>query len=151
MQIGQVVQLSGIPAPTIRFYEAQKLLSRPTRTAAGYRVYSERVIDELAFIRRAQSMGLTLEETREILSIGRQGKKPCGRVTALCDTHLAEIDRRMAELRAFRRHLKAARQLASADCGFTPEGFCRAIFDSKNEPLGGKKARSNKRVGDLMV
>ena len=133
MQIGQVVQRSGIPAPTIRFYEAQKLLSRPTRTTAGYRVYSERVIDELAFIRRAQSMGLTLDETREILSIGRQGKKPCGRVTSLCDAHLVEIDRRMAELRAFRRHLKAARRLASEDCGFTPEGFCRAIFDSKND------------------
>jgi len=130
MQIGQVVERTGVPAPTIRFYESQKLITRPARTPAGYRQYSERVLDELAFVRRAQRLGLTLSETREILSPGRQGKKPCSRVMAICEAHLKEIDRQMAELRTFRRNLLAARRLATDECGFTPEGFCHAIFGS---------------------
>ena len=94
-------------------------------------MFSERVLDELTFIRRAQSLGLTLDETREILNLGRAGKKPCARVTAICDAHLMEIDRRMAELQSFRENLKAARALAHKGCGFTPEGFCRAIFSAR--------------------
>ena len=128
MQIGEIARRSGLPAATIRYYEAEKLISRPTRTSSGYRVFSERVLEELTFIRRAQSMGLTLDETREILNLGRAGKKPCDRVTAICDAHLEEIERRMAELQSFRENLKSARALAQKGCGFTPEGFCRAIF-----------------------
>ena len=128
MLIGEASQRSGVPAHTIRFYEGQKLVTRASRSQAGYRIYSDRVLDELRFIRRAQRLGLTLDETREILSIGRTGRKPCERVAAICDAHLAEIERKMAELRAFRRHLQDARRLAAKGCGFTPEGFCRAIF-----------------------
>ncbi len=128
MLIGEAAQKSGIPPHTIRFYESQKLISRAARSAGGYRVYSDRVLDELRFIRRAQRLGLTLDETREILSLGRAGRKPCERVSAICATHLAEIERRMAELRQFRKHLLDAQRLAAQGCGFTPEGFCRAIF-----------------------
>jgi MerR family transcriptional regulator, copper efflux regulator len=128
MRIGQVAEQSGVTAPTIRFYEGQKLITKAARSSSGYRIYSDRVLSELAFIRRAQRMGLTLEETREILNLGRAGKKPCGTVSSICDAHLAEIDRRMAELQMFREHLTAAKKLAEQGCGFTPEGFCRAIF-----------------------
>ena len=130
MLIGEVAQRSGIPAHTIRFYEDQRLVSRAARSANGYRVYSDRILEELRFIRRAQRLGLTLDETREILSLGRSGKKPCSRVVAICAAHLEEIDRKMAELRAFRRHLEEAKRLAETGCGFTPEGFCHAIFSA---------------------
>lgn len=128
MLIGEAAHRSGIPAHTIRFYEDQKLLTRASRSAGGYRVYSDRVLDELRFIRRSQRLGLSLDETREILSLGRSGRKPCERVAAICEAHLAEIDRKMAELGAFRQHLMDAKRLAEDGCGFTPEGFCRAIF-----------------------
>ena len=128
MTIGEVTRRSGLPAPTIRYYEAQKLIARPARTSANYRVYSARVLDELTFIRRAQRLGLTLAETREILSLGRAGKKPCSRVVAMCEAHLAEIERQIVELRAFQANLRNVQRLAQQDCGFTPEGFCRAIF-----------------------
>lgn len=128
MLIGEVSRRSGVSAHTIRFYEDQRLLTSPARASSGYRVYSSRVLDELRFIERGQRLGFTLTETREILSIGRSGRKPCERVVALCDAHLKDIDRRMAELRAFRRNLQKAQALASKECGFTADGFCRAVI-----------------------
>jgi DNA-binding transcriptional MerR regulator len=128
MRIGEIARRSGVPAHTIRFYEEQALVTRAARSDAGYRMYSEHALDELAFIRRAQRLGFTLDEIREILSLGRGGRMPCARVASLCATHLEQIDQRMAELRAFRRNLRSAQQQATAGCGFTSEGFCRAVM-----------------------
>lgn len=128
MLIGELAERSGVPARTIRFYEQAKVLTAPPRSSGGYRVYSERTLAELTFIKRAQRLGFSLDEIREILGLGRQGRVSCDRVTALCDAHLGEIDRQMAELRAFRKLLEQARRKARAGCGFTREGFCKAIM-----------------------
>ena len=139
MLIGEVARRSGLSAHTIRFYEARGLLTRPTRRASGYRMYSTRVLDELRFVERAQLLGFTLNETREILSMGRSGRMPCERVAVLCATHLSEIDRRMAELRAFRRNLHKAQRFATRGCGFTPEGFCQAVVGDSNRMEGPRR------------
>lgn len=127
MFIGEVARRSGISAPAIRFYEAEKLVSRPARSSSGYRMYSQRVLDELGFIKCAQRLGFTLDETREILNLGRSGRVPCDRVAALCERHLKEIARRIAELQTFQRHLRRAQHQAEKGCGFTAAGFCRAV------------------------
>ena len=126
MLIGEVARRTGIPTGAIRFYEREKLVAAPTRTASGYRQYSERAIREIDFIKRAQRLGLSLDQIREILSLGRKGQ-PCARVVAICQQHLDEIERRMAELRALRQHLLATVESARSGCGVTPDGFCRAI------------------------
>jgi len=128
MFIGEVAKQAGVSPHTIRYYEAERLITRPARSAAGYRVYSSRVIDELAFVRRAQGLGLSLTETREILSLGRSGKSPCDSVASICETRLADIERRMDELRAFRDNLRAAYRAAKNGCTVTAEGFCQAIL-----------------------
>ena len=128
MLIGEVAERSGVPARTIRFYEQAKVLTLPPRSSGGYRIYSDRTLAELTFIKRAQRLGFSLDEIREILGLGRAGRMPCDRVTVLCDTHLTEIDRQMAELQAFRKLLQQARRKAKAGCGFTHEGFCKAIM-----------------------
>jgi DNA-binding transcriptional MerR regulator len=128
MFIGEVAKRAGVSAHTIRYYEAERLIGRPARSAAGYRVYSTRVIDELAFVRRAQALGLSLTETREILNLGRSGESPCDRVASICETRLADIERRMDELRTFRDNLRAAYRAAKNGCSVTTEGFCQAIL-----------------------
>ena len=136
MLIGEVAQRSGIPAHTIRFYETQQLLSRPARARSGYRLYSEQVLSELGFIKRAQQLGFALDEIKEILALGRSGRMPCKRVAALCATHLQRIDRQIDELNAFRKGLQAAEVQAQAGCGLTVDGFCRAIIGLEpSEPL----------------
>ena len=128
MLIGEVAKRAHVPSATIRYYESQKLVTPASRSTAGYRVYSDRVLGELTFIRQAQRLGFALDEIREILGMGRGGRKPCARVAALCDSHLREIDQRMRELRAFKRNLTEAKRLAESECGLTPEGFCRAVL-----------------------
>jgi DNA-binding transcriptional MerR regulator len=128
MFIGEVAKRAGVSPHTIRYYEAERLISRPARSAAGYRVYSSRAIDELAFVRRAQGLGLSLTETREILVLGRSGKSPCDRVASICEARLADIERRMDELRVFRDNLRAAHRAAKNGCSVTAEGFCQAIL-----------------------
>ena len=128
MLIGELANRSGVPARTIRFYEQAQVLTAPARSPGGYRLYSERSIAELTFIKRAQQLGFTLLEIREIIGLGRKGQLPCSRVVALCDAHLSEIRRQISELQAFRKLLEQARRKAKAGCGFTHEGLCKAIM-----------------------
>lgn len=128
MLIGELAERSGISARTIRFYEQARVLTAPQRSSNRYRVYSDRTLAELTFIKRAQRLGFSLDEIREILALGHSGRVPCNRVTALCDAHIGEIDRQMAELIAFRKLLESARRKSNAGCGFTREGFCNAIM-----------------------
>ena len=128
MRIGELAERSGVPARTIRFYEQAKVLTAPGRSANGYRVYSDRALAELTFIKRGQRLGLSLDEIREILGLGRAGRMPCSRVTAICDAHLQEIERQMEALTAYRKLLEDVRRKAEAKCGLTSEGFCKAIM-----------------------
>ncbi len=129
MLIGEVARRTGVPAGAIRFYERERLVAAPARSAAGYRQYSERVIREIDFIKRAQALGLSLDQIREIISLGRKGK-PCTRVAAICEQHLQDIDRRIAELGSLREQLRAALESAQSGCGVTADGFCLAIASS---------------------
>lgn len=128
MLIGELAERSGVPARTIRFYEQAEVLTAPQRSANGYRVYLEKTLAELTFIKRGRRLGLSLDEIREILGLGRAGRMPCRRVTAICDAHLHEIGRQMEELAAFRELLEQTRRKASAKCGLTQEDFCKAIM-----------------------
>jgi MerR family copper efflux transcriptional regulator len=127
MLIGEVARRTSILTGTIRFYERQALISPATRSDGGYRQYTTKTVHEIEFIKTAKSIGFSLDEIKDILALGRGGMMPCARVVGACETHLQEIERRIAELRTFRRRFRKTLQLAQAGCGYTPQGFCRAI------------------------
>ena len=66
-RIGELTRLSGCTVKAIRFYEAMELLPRPARSPAGYRLYTERDLKRLAFIRRVKLMGLPLEKIKDLV------------------------------------------------------------------------------------
>jgi len=118
MRIGALAAAVGTTAKTIRFYEQAGLLPGPPRTTAGYRDYPDHAPGRLAFIRAAQSAGLTLVEIRGILAVRDHGRPPCTHVTALLHQHLAETGRRLAELtqtQAMLRDLLATAQATDPD------------------------------------
>lgn len=127
MRIGEVADRSGVNPTTIRYYEDIGLLREPDRTPSGYRDYTEAAIARLAFIRAAQSIGLSLGETREVLALKEHGEAPCPHVITLLEQHAAELEERIAALQRMRSELiglaQQARRLPVRD----DADFCHII------------------------
>ncbi len=97
----------GSDADTIRFYERSGLLSKPLRTASGYRVDNDAALNQVRFIRKAQSLGFSLDEIRRIMSLRGQGKETCRCVIAMAEATLAETETKLKELHQFKDSLTA--------------------------------------------
>ena len=104
MNIGEVAARSGLPAKTIRYYEEIGLL-RPRRGANGYRAFAEADAERLAFLARARSLGFSIEECRTLLALQQDEGRASGDVRRVAVAHLAEVDRKLDELRALRSAL----------------------------------------------
>ena len=129
LRIGEVATATGMSVEALRFYERRGLLGRPARTASGYRAYDASVLERLAFIKRAQSIGFSLDEIAEILEMRGQGVAPCVEVREAARRKLAELDVRLRELRRYRNEL--ARTLDDWDERGIDEGhFCGLIEHS---------------------
>lgn len=111
--VGRAAAMTGLSPKAVRLYERKGLLPEAERTEAGYRLFTVADLDMLHFIRRAKALDLTLDEIKDILDLQRGGEQPCQRVTAMLDAHIAEIDRKLADLRRLRRSLLTARCAAS--------------------------------------
>ncbi|MDQ8729075.1 helix-turn-helix domain-containing protein [Bradyrhizobium sp. LHD-71] len=105
LAIGELGRLTDTKVETIRYYERIGLLSAPARTAANYRAYGSEHLNRLSFIRRSRDLGFSIEEIRALLDLSDDRKRPCAAVDAIAKAHLAEVDRKIADLRALRREL----------------------------------------------
>lgn len=114
LTIGEAAARTDLTPKAIRLYERKGLLPPPRRSDAGYRLYSEDDLAVLAFIRRARTLNLSLDEIGDVLDLQRGGEQPCGRVLAILETRIAEIDRSLADLTALRQTLHGARRAATA-------------------------------------
>src|ERR687894_334699 len=129
LKIGDVSKRSGIGIEALRFYEKSGLLDRPSRTFSGYRVYGAEVLERLAFIKRAQALGFSLEEIRRIVDDARKGESPCDEVREIVRHRMEELDERLRELQRHRRELK--RTLEEWDkIGRAPGHICGLIEGS---------------------
>ena len=106
MTIGQAAKSSAVSAKMIRHYEAIGLLPKAQRTEAGYRLYNETDVHTLRFIQRARSLGFPLETIRTLLALWRNRRRSSGQVKDLSLRHVAELERKIAEMQAMVRTLK---------------------------------------------
>jgi DNA-binding transcriptional MerR regulator len=132
MRIGELAARFGLNPKTIRYYEEIGLLPRADRSASGYRRYDECDVERLGFIRRAKTLGLSLDEIHDILFVQQEGALPCGQVLDLIDVKISVIDQRMAELQTFRTELASLRttwtdEATSAQRAATPACICPII------------------------
>ena len=88
---------------TLHYYERINLLPKPARSEANYRLYSADVLTRVTFIKKAQAVGFTLTEIKEILELKSHGRAPCRKVTELGEKHLRNINAQLAQLRRYRR------------------------------------------------
>src|SRR5207253_6233898 len=100
--IGRLAKLSGVKPDTIRFYERSGLLPKPSRMASGYRIYNDAALNQVRFIRKAQSLGFSLDEIRRIINLRGHGRETCRRVIAMAEATLAETETKLKELSQFK-------------------------------------------------
>jgi Cu(I)-responsive transcriptional regulator len=107
LNIGDLAKATGAKVETIRYYERIGLLPKPARTAGNYRIYGEDALGWLSFIRRARDLGFTIEQVRELMALAHQSGRSCAAADAIARTHLEEVKRKLADLRALERELSA--------------------------------------------
>ncbi len=106
LTIGTLARRTGVRASAVRYYEARGLLKPAARLPNGYRIYGEEALRLLRFVRRAQALGITLEEVKQLLALSGQGRQPCPRVKELARQHLQDIELKIRELKLLRKQLR---------------------------------------------
>lgn len=121
IQIGRVSEQTGLSVDAIRFYEKQRLLERPPRSEGGFRLFNAEDIQRIQFIRRAQQLGFSLPEIRELLVLQREYGQACSHVRDLLEAKVVTVRNKIRELNILEEQLtkslrKCKRQLrASSD------------------------------------
>lgn len=105
LKVSEVAKRAAVKLQTIHYYERVGLLPRPPRTAANYRVYSPEAIRRVRFIKRAQELGFTLRDIKELLSLRAAPKTCCADVRRQAQAKLQEIDTKIGGLQGMRRAL----------------------------------------------
>lgn len=129
LTIGQVARATGVTATTIRYYEEVGVLPPPGRTAAGYRQYTEQGLQQLLFIRRARTLGLSLHHLKTLTPALNGGLRAAlrPRLLELVGAHLVTVRQQIDELGLLRAQLAQARRRLLAPAQRRPGGVCRCL------------------------
>ena len=132
MKIGEVADRGGVNLQTIRYYEREGLLPQPPRLPSGYRVYSEPTVRRVRFIKRAQELGFTLAEIRELLSLRIDHDRDRSEVRAIAEAKVADIQEKIRTLSSMKEALV---RLTEHCCGHGPASECPILesLDSDEE------------------
>jgi MerR family mercuric resistance operon transcriptional regulator len=124
--IGQLAKAAGVNIETVRYYHRRGLIPVPPKRLGGRRHYPDSALRQIAFIRRAQNLGFTLEEIASLLKIAADGRD-CDGGRALAQRKLEELDQRAAVLARMRRELAALLKKCEDTEGAGPCAFGAAI------------------------
>lgn len=105
MTIGQVAAKAGVNIQTIRYYERRGLIPAPPRTPSGYRLYAEVAVARIRFIKRAQALGFSLSEIRDLLALRVRRVSECATVERKVQGQIALVEHKIRELNRMKRGL----------------------------------------------
>jgi len=128
MRIGQLANLSGVPAKSVRYYEEEGILPAPRRLENGYRDYSKTAVAELIFLRQSRQFGFSLNECRQLLQLWRDPNRRSAEVHQLVIQRQQKVEQQITDLSSMHELLSNLLSHCAADD--SPE--C-AIIDSLSE------------------
>lgn len=131
LTIGQLAKRAGVGVETIRFYEREGLLAAPERLPSGYRQYPSEAVERVKFLRRAQWLGFSLKEAKELLALRDDPDARSREVREKAVEKLADVDARIAELQAMRAELG---RLVEACDGEGPAAGCPIVAAIRESP-----------------
>lgn len=146
MNIGQVARAAGVATTALRYYEREGVLIPQGRSEAGYRLYDQRAVEQLAFIRSAQAVGFTLEDIHMLLDTDGKQKIAKKDVQGLIQKRLQEVEEKMKDLKRVSAALKDALQKCRQS-----EGACPVLTDlhaqqNNNARCGVKRDTTKKKI-----
>ncbi|MFD2262499.1 Cu(I)-responsive transcriptional regulator [Lacibacterium aquatile] len=106
MNIGEAAKATGVSTKMIRYYESIGLIGRASRTHSGYRLYSQRDLHGLRFIRRARDLGFAIEDIRNLLALWDDRERSSAEVKRIALNHMDELEKKIQEMEAMRQSLK---------------------------------------------
>jgi MerR family copper efflux transcriptional regulator len=115
LTIGKLAEMTGVSADTLRYYEKMKLIAAETRSPAGYRFYNLDAIRVVRFIRGAKELSFTLDEIRQLLTLKTSDKGTCAQILKHTKAKIGEAERRISELKEFKKVLKQLAKECPAD------------------------------------
>jgi len=130
MNVGDAARRSGLPAKTIRYYEEIGLI-RPDRAGNGYRDYSDDDVHRLAFLRRARTLGFSIDDCRQLMALYQDRGRASHDVRAIASAHVEAIEEKIRELQSMRATLQklihACHGDARPDCPILEEMAGEAV------------------------
>lgn len=120
-KIGEVATRADVNKETVRYYEKRKLIPKPDRRRSGYRIFTQRHIDQIKFIKRAQELGFTLSEIKELLELRIDKDTNCSEIRAEAEEKYQDVVEKLKDLQRIKETLvdlidSCKRNEAEADC-----------------------------------
>ncbi|MEL6815250.1 MAG: heavy metal-responsive transcriptional regulator [Cyanobacteria bacterium J06598_3] len=127
LRIGEVAQQTDVAVGALRYYEELGLL-RSTRGSNGYRYYAPSAVKQVRFIKKAQSLGFSLGDVGQVLTVHQKGDVPCELVQSLLQEKIEQLERQIEDMQHFRQSLVGYRDLwATAQSTPEPGSICPLI------------------------
>jgi len=121
LKSGELAKRADVSVETLRFYERKGLLPEPPRRRSGYRQYPEESVGRIRFIKRAQEVGFSLEEIKELLALRVRPGTTCAQVRERAEHKVQEVRQKIADLKAIERALN---KLTASCSGRGPISAC---------------------------
>ena len=127
MKIGELSKTTGCSIQTNRYYEKEGLLSTPERTEGNYRLYGERALKELEFIKHCRSLDIPLTDVKRLMELKNKPEESCASVNKLIAQQLALVNNRMRELKALKAELQQMASLCTTENTIEACGIIKSL------------------------
>lgn len=129
LTIGKLAELAGVGVETVRFYQRKELLREPKLTT-GFRTYSEEDAQRIVFIKKAQELGFTLIEVKELLELNTKPRMTCGTVKTKTTAKIKEIEEKISDLQRMKSSLEKLANACDASQDSIKQYKVQECFDA---------------------